>query len=146
MAAKFDFDRKPRLQTSEKDPLYVEALESSVRVEEKYADREHIYDSAESTGWIDKDLAYHGTVALTGRNVTGRPTEFIPFVLTAVGAQDASNFRCAGELDLKTKLRLPEPDLEEGRPISVFPFGYISPALCSRGRTSRSACSFSFRM
>jgi len=122
-AAKFDFQHKPSLRIEDdspaKVPIFLEALEALIVGEEKYPDQNHIYTSVTSTGFIDQDRAYFGSVELEGVNETTQETTSIPFVFSATGAQyfEECDFQAT---DLRTSLPL-NTELSENRPIYVFP-------------------------
>lgn len=122
-AASFEFPHKPDLKIEEgatqKVPVYLEALEASLAGEEKYEDREHVYTGVRSTGFIDGNRAYFGSVELEGRNATKQQTTGIPFSFTAVGAQYFEECNCRA-WDLRKQEELKVDPLED-RPIYVFP-------------------------
>jgi 3',5'-cyclic AMP phosphodiesterase CpdA len=124
-AQSFRFTHKPNLRFEEENlngqpPFFLELLELAVAGEERYADQNHIYTAVRSTGFIDDDRAYFGSVELEGRNHSRQPTAFIPFVFTAIGMHYFDECECQA-IDLKTGNKLAKPELSELRPIYVFP-------------------------
>jgi 3',5'-cyclic AMP phosphodiesterase CpdA len=123
-AQTFQFSHKPDLEIADElgvdIPVLLEPLEASVMGEEKFADQRHIYESVKSTGFIDGDRNYFGSVELEGSNQTGQPTNFVPFVFTAVGAQYFDECECRAT-DLLTRKPLQSPQVQGNRPIYVFP-------------------------
>lgn len=123
-AAPFEFVHKPHLKIEDsattRIPVFLEALQVSLAGEEKYADHKHAYASIKSTGYINFNRDYFGSIELEGKNDTNHATRDIPFVFTAVGAQYFGECDCQ-VWDLKTGQKLPDPELMEDRPIYVFP-------------------------
>ncbi len=122
-AARFQFLHKPNLTIEDnlpaRAPLYVEPLEALVVREEGYADQDHVYKSIKSTGFIDQDRNYLGSVELEGENKTTQATNSIPFVFTAAGSQYFQECNPTA-IDVNTRSAL-NMQLVEDRPISVFP-------------------------
>jgi hypothetical protein len=122
-SATFEFLHKPDLMIEDnspaKVPIFLEALEALIVGEEKHADQNHVYTSIKSTGFIDQDRAYFGSVDLEGVNETSQTSNSIPFVFSATGAQYFKECNCSA-IDLKTRSSL-HMELVEDRPIYVFP-------------------------
>jgi 3',5'-cyclic AMP phosphodiesterase CpdA len=115
----FDLELDPDLAAEL--PIHAEALRDSLLTDEDIPDRVHRYESLTFTGVIDDALNYHGCYLLDGRNISGIPTQYLPFSLTAVGAHTFQQLQVRA-LDLL----LNQPIVGIGllnklRPINAFP-------------------------
>ncbi len=101
-------------------PLHVDAIKDSLLTDEDIPDRVHQYDSVTFTGVIDDALNYQGCYILEGRNISGQPTQYLPFSLTAVGSHSFQQLQvCA--TDLLNNRPIVGIDLLKVRPINAFP-------------------------
>ncbi|HZE80208.1 MAG TPA: metallophosphoesterase [Candidatus Polarisedimenticolia bacterium] len=123
-AESFEFVHKPKLSFEDGNlqdvPVFLDVLVTGLAAQEKYADQKHLYGSVKSTGFIDDDRNYFGSVELEGTNPTKQATNYLPFVFSAVGTQNFVESDCRA-IDLKSGKELQAPVLVEERPISVFP-------------------------
>jgi hypothetical protein len=137
-ARSFIFDHRPELRIEgsapDSPPAFLEALEASVVGEEHYADQLHKYEAVDSTGYIDADRTYFGSVEMEGINDSSSETTHLPFLVTAVGAQEFSHCDCRA-WDMLSGQELSRPELLLKRPIHVFPCRvYFADPLIPKGK------------
>lgn len=115
----FSLRHRPTLTVQDPIP-FISVLEDSLSLAERYADREHAYESITSIGYIDQGRTYWATITLEGVNVTAQATRWVPYAFTAVGAQHFkdTDFHAT---DLLTGANLPPPQLSDQDSPNVFP-------------------------